>query len=287
VQPTEVAMVWTEKNRKDYERKGLRYPSDMTDAEWALIAPMIPPEKKPGRHRSVNIREVLNAIFYVLGTGCQWRSLPKDLPPRSTAHDYFKLWEWDGTLERIHYALYVHVRESVGKEASPTVAIIDSQSVKSAEKGGATIDPIGYDAGKKVKGIKRHIAVDSLGLILKAQIQPANVQDRDGALPVLKEVRRLFPFIKKIFADGGYQGKATASAVAALGAWELEIVKRSDTAKGFVVLPKRWIVERTFGWLGRCRRLAKHFENLSRTALAFLRLAMIRLMMRRLARLQT
>jgi transposase len=278
--------VWTDENRKDYERKGLRYPSDMTDAEWALIAPLIPPEKRHGRRREVVMREVVNAIFYVLSTGCQWRFLPKDLPPRSTVHDYFKLWEWDGTLERLHFTLFVQVRELAGKEASPTAAIIDSQSVKSAERGGAEIDPIGYDAGKKVKGIKRHIVVDTLGMMLMGQIQSASVQDRDGALPVLAEARRLFPFIRKIFADGGYQGEATATAVARIGHWELEIVKRSDTTKGFIVLPKRWIVERTFGWLGRCRRLSKHFENLTRSALAFLRLAMIRLMMRRIARLQ-
>jgi transposase len=276
--------VWTDENRKDYERKGLRYPSDMTDAEWALIAPLIPPEKRHGRRREVVMREVVNAIFYVLSTGCQWRFLPKDLPPRSTVHDYFKLWEWDGTLDRIHFTLFVQVRELAGKEASPTAAIIDSQSVKSAERGGADIDPIGYDAGKKVKGVKRHIVVDTLGMMLMGQIQSASVQDRDGALPVLAEARRLFPFINKIFADGGDQGEATA--VARIGHWELEIVKRSDTAKGFIVLPKRWIVERTFGWLGRCRRLSKHFENLTRSALAFLRLAMIRLMMRRIARLQ-
>jgi len=278
--------VWTEENRKHYERTGLRYPSDMTDSEWSLIEPLIPPEKRPGRHREVNIREVVNGIFYLLSTGCQWRALPKDFPPRSTVHEYFKLWEWDGTLERIHFTLFVQVRELAGKEASPTAAIIDSQSVKSAERGGAEIDPIGYDAGKKVKGIKRHIVVDTLGMILIGQIQPASVQDRDGALPVLAEARRLFTFIKKIFADGGYQGEATATAVALIGHWELEIVKRSDTAKGFVVLPKRWIVERTFAWLGRCRRLSKHVENLTRSALAFLRLAMIRLMMRRIARLQ-
>lgn len=212
--------MWTEENRKRYERTGLRYPSDMTDAEWSLIEPLIPSEKRPGRHREVNIREVVNGIFYLLSTGCQWRALPKDFPPRSTVHEYFKLWEWDGTLERIHFTLFGLVRELAGKEASPTTAIIDSQSVKSAERGGAEIDPIGYDAGKKVKGIKRHIVVDTLGMILIAQIQPASVQDRDGALPVLAEARRLFTFINKIFADGGYQGEATATAVALIGHWK-------------------------------------------------------------------
>lgn len=274
-------VVWTPENRKLYERKGLRYPSDLTDAEWAIIEPLIPPGK---RQRRVAIREVVNAIFYVLSTGCQWRFIPKDLPPRSTAYDYYSLWSWNGTLANIHYELYVKVRELAGKEASPTVGIIDSQSVKAAERGGPNVDPIGYDAGKKIKGVKRHIVVDTLGMIVGAHIHSASVQDRDGALPVLKDVRSQFVFIEKIFADGGYQGQATATAVAALGQWEIEIVKRSDQAKGFVVLPKRWIVERTFGWLGRCRRLAKHFENLTKSALAFLQLAMIRLMVRRLAR---
>ena len=128
--------MWTAENRRDYERTGLRYPSDLTDAEWALAAPLIPPAKRGGRKRSVEVREVLNGIFYVLSTGCQWRALPKDLPPRSTVHGYLQLWDWDGTLARLHHALYVQAREQAGKEASPTVAILDSQSVKSAEKGG-------------------------------------------------------------------------------------------------------------------------------------------------------
>ncbi|WP_184798221.1 IS5 family transposase [Nitrospirillum iridis] len=275
--------MWTKENRQVYERHGLRYPSDLTDEEWAPAEPPIPPAKRGGRQRTVNIREVLNGVFHVLMTGCQWRALPRVLPPRSTVHEYLGLWEWDGTLARLHHALFVEVRELAGKEASPTAAIIDSQSVKGAEKRGARIDPSGYDAGKKVKGKKRHIVVDTLGMILAAHIQPADIQDRDGALPVSKEVRRLFPFVERVFADGGYQGAATA-AVRELGEWHLEIVKRSDTAKGFEVLPKRWIVERTFGWLGRCRRLAKDFENLSRMSLAFLRLALIRLLLRRIAR---
>jgi len=275
--------MWTPESRKQYERKGLRYPSDVTDGEWDVIKPMLPPARSGGRKRVVNLREIINGIFYILSTGCQWRSLPSDLPPRSTTYEYLRLWQWGGTLEKIHYELYVRVRELAGKEASPTAAVIDAQSVKSAERGGPSVDPVGYDGGKKVKGIKRHIAVDTLGMILGAQVSPANVQDRDGILPVLKNARPLFPFITKILADGGYQGPATAAAVKALGQWELEIVKRSDLP-GFVVLPMRWIVERTFGWLGRCRRLSKHLENLTRTALAFLQLAMIRLLVRRVAR---
>ena len=198
-------------------------------------------------------------------------------------HDYLTPWAWDGTLRRLHHALFVQVREQAGKEASPTAAIIDSQSVKSAEKGARASIRRGYDAGKKVKGKKRHILVDTLGLLLSAAIHPADIQDRDGAIPLLRAARRLFPFVEVIFADGAYRGEATAAAVAGTGRWRLEIVSRGD-AEGFVPLAKRWIVERTFAWLGRCRRLAKDFENLAVNALAFLCLGMIRLMLRRLAR---
>jgi transposase len=156
--------MWTAENRRDYGRTGLRYPSDLTDAEWALAAPLIPPAKRGGRRRTVDVREVLNGIFYVLSTGCQWRALPKDLPPRSTVHEYLQLWEWDGTPARLHHALYVQARELAGKEASPTVAIIDSQSVEGAEEGGPRSDPPGDDAGKEVRGKKRHILVDTPGL---------------------------------------------------------------------------------------------------------------------------
>ena len=155
--------MWTPEQRQAHERHGLRYPSDLTDEEWALVEPFIPPAKRGGRRRTVDVREVLNGIFYVLATGCQWRALPKDLPPKSTVHDYLTLWAWDGTLRRLHHALFVQAREQAGKEASPTVAIIDSQSVKSAEKG-ARVDPQGYDAGKKVKGKKRHILVPPVQL---------------------------------------------------------------------------------------------------------------------------
>src|ERR1051326_4374775 len=187
------AEMWKPEHRRAAARHGLRYPSDLTDAEWVLVEPMIPPAKRGGRRREVNIREVLNAIFYVLSTGCQWQALPKDLPPKSTAHHYFMLWDWDGTLERIHHALYVAVREQAGREASPSVAIIDSQS-KAAQKGGLRSTRRGYDAGKKVTGRKRHILVDTLGLLLSVAVHPANVQDRDGAALVLDErTRAMWP----------------------------------------------------------------------------------------------
>ena len=158
--------MWTTENRPRYDRDRLRYPSDLTDEEWSLVEPLIPPAKRGGRKREVVVREVVNGVMYVLSTGCQWRYIPKDLPPRSTLHDYLTRWNYDGTIEEIHYALYVQCREAIGREASPTACVIDSQSVKSAEKGGVCIDPPGYDAGKKIKGIKRHILVDTVGLLL-------------------------------------------------------------------------------------------------------------------------
>ncbi|WP_412050606.1 IS5 family transposase [Hoeflea sp. Naph1] len=275
--------MWTKANRGKYNRDGLRYPSDLTDAEWALVEPLIPPAKRGGRRREVNVREVLNGLLYVLSTGCQWRAVPKDLPPKSTLFSYFDLWNWDGTLGSIHQELYVKCREAMGREASPTAAVIDSQSVKGAEKGGPCIDPSGYDAGKKVKGKKRHILVDTVGLLLHALVHPADIQDRDGGLLVIKTLFGRYPFLKKLFADGGYQGPVFAKGQKkAMPGLAIKIIKRSDIVKGFEVLPRRWVVERTFAWLGRCRRLAKDFENLSRNALAFLKLASIRLMLRRL-----
>ena len=275
--------MWTVENRGSYDRGGLRYPSDVTDDEWARIAPLIPPAKRGGRKRNVDVRDVVNGLMYILSTGCQWRAIPKDLPPRSTLFGYFELWDYDGTLDRIHHSLYVKCREAIGREASPTACVIDSQSVKGAEKRGACIDPSGYDAGKKIKGKKRHILVDTVGLLVHAIVHPANIQDRDGGVLVLGTLFGRFPFLKKLFADGGYQGPVFDHArKKILPHLETEIVKRSDTAVGFEVIPRRWVVERTFAWLGRCRRLAKDFENRTRTARAFLLLASIRLMLRKL-----
>ena len=275
--------MWTDENRARYDRSQLRYPSDLTDEEWHLIEPLIPPAKRGGNKRSVNIREVVNGLLYVLSTGCQWRALPKDLPARSTVYGYFDLWDYDGTLLRLHHALFVQCRQHAGREPSPTAAIIDSQSVKGAEKRGARIDPPGYDAGKKIKGKKRHILVDTQGLLLHALVHPADVQDRDGGVWVMATLFGLHPFLLKLYADGGYQGPAFQAGLRRVcRGIQVEIVKRSDQTTGFAVLPKRWIVERTIAWLNRCRRLAKDWECRSRKALAFLRLASIRLMMRKL-----
>jgi len=279
-------LMWTNENRGRYDRSKLRYPSDLTDDEWALVAVLIPPAKRGGNKRTVDVREIVNGLMYILSTGCQWAALPKDLPPRSTVHDYLGLWEWDGTLERIHHALYVQCREQAGRDASPTAAIIDSQSVKTAEKGGACTDPPGFDGGKKIKGKKRHVLVDTQGLLLHAIVHAADIQDRDGGVLLMATVFSLHPFLRKLYADGGYQGpQFQAGLRQAMQRVEVEVVKRSDAAKGFIVLPKRWIVERTIAWLNRCRRLAKDWECLNRKALAFLRLASIRLMLRKLCQI--
>jgi transposase len=271
--------MWTMENRPRYDRDRLRYPSDLTDEEWSLVEPLIPPAKRGGRKREVSVREVVNGVMYVLSTGCQWRYIPKDLPPRSTVHDYLTRWNYDGTIEKIHYALYGGDRPG-GQPDS----LRDRQPEREKRgKRGACIDPPGYDAGKKIKGVKRHILVDTVGLLLHAKVHPADIQDRDGGVLLLSTLFGLYPFLVKLFADAGYQGPQFAEAVAkVLPHLSVEIVKRSDHASGFVVLPMRWVVERTLAWLNRCRRLAKDFENLNRTALAFLQLASIRLMLRKL-----
>jgi putative transposase len=229
------------------------------------------------------MREITNGIMYVLSTGCQWRAIPKDLPPTSTVFCYLNSWISDGTIEHIHDALYLECRTLAGRTVCPTACIIDSQSVKSTEKGGPHIDPVGYDAGKKINGKKRHILVDMLGLLIQGLVHPADIQDRDGGVLLLATLLGKWPCLEKLFADAAYQGPLFKQAVAEiLPDVVIEIVKRSDQDKGFVLLPKRWIVERTLAWLNRCRRLAKDFENLAATALAFLKLASIRLMLRKL-----
>jgi transposase len=277
--------MWTQDNRSRYDRSHLRYPSDLSDEEWAEIAPEIPPAKPGGNKRTVDMRKVVDGLMYLLGTGCQWGAIPKDLPPKSTIRGYFDRWSDDRTLDRIHHALYVKCRELAERKCSPTAAVIDSQSVKSAEKGGICIDPHGYDAGKKVKGKKRHILVDSTGLLLHAIVHAADIQDRDGGALLMATLFGLYPFLLKLYADGGYQGPVFQAAMKDIMAQvNVEIVKRSDQAKGFVLLPKRWVVERTIAWLNRCRRLAKDWECLNRKARAILMLASIRLMVRRVGR---
>lgn len=270
-------MVWTPFTRADHARHGLRYASDTTDREWHLIAPFMPAQPTRGRRRTTDLRHVIDAVFYLLQSGCQWGLLPKDFPPKSTVHFYFRRFEHDGTWARIHDALYRQTRELEGREESPSYAIIDSQSAKT---GPDAREMVGFDAGKKVKCRKRHIIVDTLGLILRDEVHSAGIQDRDGAALVFDRLTARFPFIETIFGDGGYQGPKLRKS----SPRPVEIIKRNQT--GFEVLPKRWIVERTFAWLGINRRLSKDFERFAKTSLAFIQTAMIKLMTRRLARFQ-
>ena len=258
----------------------MRYTTDLTDAEWQLIDYCFPKPCKTGRPRQHSYRELLNGIFYVVRTACQWRNLPKDFAPWRTVYHYFRLWKRTGLSKQIHTHLREHLREVEGRQRHASAGIIDSQSVKSTE----CSEQRGYDAGKKVNGRKRHVLVDTLGLMLLVLVLPANIQDRDAARHLLETFFGQKPRrgLKHIWADGGYAGALVAWA---LKLWRctVEIVKRTD-AHTFRVLPRRWVVERTFGWLGRYRRLTRDYERQAQTGETMIYLAMIRLMLARLAR---
>jgi putative transposase len=253
------------------------YRADLTSEQWKLLKPMLPPPAKRGRKRKVDLREVLNAILYLLHTGCQWRDLPHDFPAWQTVYGYFRRFQRDGLLEQINQRLRERVRQQAGRKRTPSAAIIDSQTVKTTEVGG----PRGFDAGKKVNGRKRHILVDTIGLLLLVVVHAGDVQDRDGAKLVLARIKGRFARLRLIWADGGYAGQLVSWVKEQLRI-ALEIVKRSDEVVGFEVLPRRWVVERTLAWISRCRRLSKDYEALTETSEAYVYLAMIHLMLKRL-----
>ena len=259
------------------------YATNLTDEQWEIVESFLPSAKKRGRPRSVPLREIVNAIFYIVVAGCAWHFLPHDFPKWKTVYHYFRVWRIDGTWERMHGQLVEWERVAQGHEAAPSAASLDSQSVKT---GNPWIHDVGIDGGKLVKGHRRHLLVDTLGLVMMVVVTAANVSDKQGARLIFE---RLASFPKRIarlvliWVDGGYEGVEFSQWVMDTYRWIMETIKRSDSRKGFVLLPKRWVVERTWGWLNWCRRLSKDYEVLPETSEAFIYIAMTRLLLKRLA----